>query len=438
MTSNKAFKRRVRARAQRTGESYTTARRQMLATAGRVGATAAPEAVLPGHHDTGGGVSHDSALLANLLRGAGITAPHTGAPYTEAMLAGLAGGIGFMYFAFSYEGHPPTMTVVTRHHPEPYLPAALTRAGVGFQIDRTGSARKAEAGLRRVLAQRRVALCEVDRGGLPWHGPACGWGAEPHQVAVVGLDGDRAWLDDEALWPRQIAVADLMTAWSAHAKGRHAMLSITQPPGGIDLVAAIRDAVTTTVAHLTGPVLGNRFDVNFGLSGMRKLADHLADLSGARGWARMYHEPAALFSALRRLHDCLEVEYGAPGATRPLYAEFLAEAALVTGEPNYQEAAEIYREAGAVWSDVAATAINAAEPLSGCDELVDERLRLLFAGDDDGTRMTDLRRRADALAARYAATPLSPAAVHALLGRLAEKVDRALALEKRAVVTVRG
>lgn len=169
---------------------------------------------------------------------------------------------------------------------------------------------------------------------------------------------------------------------------------------------------------------------------MRKLAEQLADSSGARDWARVYGEPAALFSALRRLHDCLEVEYGAPGATRPLYAEFLAEAALVTGEPSYQAAAKIYRKAGAVWSDIAATAIEAAEPLGTYDELVDERL--LLDGDDDGTRMADLLRRAEALADRYIANPLPSAAVRALLDRLAEGVHRALALEERAVATVRG
>src|SRR5262249_9508620 len=36
-----------------------------------------------------------SALAAHLLRQAGITAPHTGEPFSEAMACGLAGGIGW-------------------------------------------------------------------------------------------------------------------------------------------------------------------------------------------------------------------------------------------------------------------------------------------------------------------------------------------------------
>jgi hypothetical protein len=47
----------------------------------------------------------------------------------------------------------------------------------------------------------------------------------------------------------------------------------------------------------------------------------------------------------QRLHDCLEVEYTAPGATRPLYAEFLTEVGL----PGAQE----FRESGRLWSEIA-------------------------------------------------------------------------------------
>src|SRR4051794_34009116 len=98
----------------RTGERYSTARRHVLASAppstGRIAGT------VPGYDRFGAGVQHDSALLANVLRATGHQAPHTGEPWTEAMLAGLAGGIGFMYFVFEYKGHPPTMTIVTRHH----------------------------------------------------------------------------------------------------------------------------------------------------------------------------------------------------------------------------------------------------------------------------------------------------------------------------------
>ena len=56
---------------------------------------------------------------------------------------------------------------------------------------------------------------------------------------------------------------------------------------------------------------------------------------------------------LRRLHECLEEQYG---ATHPLYAEFLDEAAALAGHPHLAEAASAFRSSAAVWSAMATTA----------------------------------------------------------------------------------
>ena len=74
---------------------------------------------------------------------------------------------------------------------------------------------------------------------------------------------------------------------------------------------------------LTGPVLGNNFDVNFGFSGMDKLASQLRDTRTKTGWERRFSRHVAFSGGRRRLYECLEVEYTAPGGTRPLYAQFL-------------------------------------------------------------------------------------------------------------------
>ncbi|MEU7000677.1 DUF4872 domain-containing protein [Nonomuraea sp. NPDC046570] len=169
-----------------------------------------------------------------------------------------------------------------------------------------------------------------------------------------------------------MALEVLMAAWGGHRKGRHRLIAVTGRPDDLDLPAAIRDAVTTTYRHLTGPVLGHAFDVNFGLSGMRKLAAQLGD--PRKGWRARFATPEKLVSALTRLRLCLEEEYGAPGAMRPLYAGFLDEAAPLVS-PGLAEAAGLYREAGGCWSAMAAAADSMAEdvvrgdPLDGLDEL---------------------------------------------------------------------
>ncbi|WP_188194103.1 BtrH N-terminal domain-containing protein [Nonomuraea sp. SYSU D8015] len=329
MTDQKHLKRRVRDRMARTGESYTTARRRVTAHASH-----------PRHH-------HESALLRRVLGGA----------YSEAMLLGLGGGIGFMYFVFEYAGHAPMLTIVAQAHPEPMIPRALERAGIPYESRRTGSAKVAERNLRATLDAGRQPICRVARHQLPWR-PSLPF-PDPVDVAVTGLDGDTVHVYDDE--PGELPLSGFMAAWSALKKDKHQLIEITgaAPAGEPDVTGAISD----TVAKLTGPVLGNTFDVNFGLSGMRKLAAQLADTTGKQGWTRRFGDDPG--SALDRLHDCLEIEYTAPGATRPLYADFLS-------ETGHTEAAEVYREAGRQWSRVA----TARTPFPELAELVKEAVRL--------------------------------------------------------------
>ena len=120
MTEHRQLKQLIRDRVARTGESYTTARRHVLARAAREAAPSLPAGLVEGYDLFGADQHRLSALAAHLLRQAGITAPHTGAPLSEAMVCGLAGGIGFMYAVFEYRGVPPIVTIVAQHHPEAF------------------------------------------------------------------------------------------------------------------------------------------------------------------------------------------------------------------------------------------------------------------------------------------------------------------------------
>lgn len=258
---------------------------------------------------------HDSSLLREMLDD----------EWSEAMLAGLAGGIGFMYFVFEYKGHTPTMTIVARHHPAPFIPTALVHAGIEHEVTSTTSARKAEQQLR---AADGPVICLV--------------GKEKHPVGVLGVDGDVVTVHDQGTHVQPLGefthaqpLGEFLKSWGL---GKHEMIRIGERRGEPDVAGAVR----MTCEHLTGPVLGNNFDVNFGFSGMRKLAEQLRD-KGKKGWAQRWaYDPAFV---QKRLHDCLEVEYTAKGATRPLYAEFLDEAGL-PGAPEF-------RESGALWSEIA-------------------------------------------------------------------------------------
>jgi hypothetical protein len=390
--------------------------------------------ILPGYQMTGGGDHHDSALLTHVLHHAGVVAPHTGKPYGEAMLAGLGGGIGFMYAIFEFPG-VTTTSIVTQHHPEPFIPAALTRAAVPYETRTTGSPAVAERSLRVAVGAGRAAVIRVDPFRLPWR-PGIPMGGA-YEVGVAGLDDTTAYVDDRCVRPNAIPLDTLMAAWTAHKKGKHHLVSVTGTPGGFDFPAALRDAIATTAAHLTGPVLGHAFDVNFGLSGMRRLAEQLADPKGKQGWAARFADPAKLFSALTRLHQCLEIELTAPGAMRPLYARFLDEAAPLVGE-RLREAAGLYRAAGAEWSAIASAALAGHPSLVRYDELSEMSRAIQRAeGATAAARLAALSEEAGRLQGEYVADPLGEGERRTLFDALAGHAHRALEHEQAAVVILK-
>ena len=79
----------------------------------------------------------ETGSVANHLAYQGITAPHTNAPYSEAFLLGVSGGLAFGYFTFHYEGHDPQCNLLTRNTFDP-LGTMLSRLGIVQTVLRTG------------------------------------------------------------------------------------------------------------------------------------------------------------------------------------------------------------------------------------------------------------------------------------------------------------
>jgi len=437
MTQHKKLKQLIRSRMAKTGESYTTARRHVLAKAPVAATAQAFPAVVAGYPAFGAVQHHESGLLAHVLQAQGIKAPHTGEPFTEAMMAGLGGGIGFMYAVFEYQNMPPVLTIVAQHHPMPWAPTVLDGLGIAYREERSGKPAPAIARLKTALAQGTPVITTVDRSRLPWHGLEPGYGMDPYVVVVAGCDEDTVYLDDEGGVPRPLAVQAFAGAWSAHKKGRHHSLTVTGDGMTRVLPQAIRDAIGMTTAHLTGPVLGNSFDSNFGFSGMAKLAAQLRDTSTKHGWLRRFGQPVPLFHGLSRLYECLEMEYTAPGASRPIYADFLTEAAVLVGD-SLNEAAALIRQSGDNWSRLATLAQQTVSGLGAFTEIAEQRLALMFSQGPAATPLLrELNTRLEAMIAEQADTqPLSETDRRDLFGQMAGLVESCLALERQAVTTL--
>jgi hypothetical protein len=362
MTDNKKLKARVRERMARTGESYTTAHAHVLAAGARTtprGQTSAREPA-PGLVDgypLGEGYEHrESALAARLLTQAGV-------PLDETLACGLGGGIGFLYAVFDYrEVAHPLLTVVAQHHPQPWLDAVTEHLGLELRTTTGSAARPAMARLDEALTGGRAASLAVSRAQLAWHDDVDPMeAADAYRVTVAGRDGDDYLVDDLPGGPSRLAGTQLAAAWQAHRKGRFAMSVVVRPGGEVDLAAGCRRALSTTVGHLTGPVLGVAYDVNFGFSGMARLVADLRDTRTKAGWARRYPDAEGLAYATARLAQCLTDAHTAPGGTRPLYAGFVRAAADLLGAPGLDRAAEDVDSAGRCWLDVCEVALRAAQ-----------------------------------------------------------------------------
>ncbi|MEV7725334.1 BtrH N-terminal domain-containing protein [Streptomyces sp. NPDC087917] len=295
------------------------------------------------YEDFGTGRHREASLIRHAL----------GSAHDEELVAGLAGGIGFMYFVFEYAGRTPIPTIVAQSHPEPWVQVALGRLRIPYDATRAMKPRWGR--VRAALDEGQPAFCVVDRSSLPWHDgdpDAERTGADPYTVVIAGYDGDDLLIEDGAETPYRIDREEFGTAWTAHRKGRHQLIVPTGPAEG---EPDVDGAVASTVTHLTGPVLGNEFDVNFGFSGMEKFAAQLRDRTTQVGWEHRFGgSPEAFRAGTGRLYACLEEEWTAPGATRPLYADFLD----LVGRP---EAAGLFRESARYWSELAALAL-AADP----------------------------------------------------------------------------
>lgn len=383
MTDRRALKQLVRQRMSRTGETYTTAHRHVTARAGG----AAQPGITPGYPGFGAEQHRPSALARHLLDQAGLR-------ISEPLACGLGGGIGFLYAVFEYASVPhPMLTVVAQHHPQPWLESVAQHLGINLRTVHSSRPGPALAKLDATLDGGRAAQLTVARGLLPWHPDVPELeSAEPYDVVLAGRDGADYLVDDADPEPHRIDAERLGAAWAGHRKGRFALTTVEPVSGTPDLAAAVRAAIRTTHAHLTGPVLGNSFDANLGLSGMQRLAADLADTRTKRGWVRRFETPQTFAVVAGRLAECLTWAYTAPGATRPLYATFLAEASEVAGL-DLGDAAAAATDSGRLWTrmaDVAGAPDAAADPASTIATLGEVAAEVV----EVETRLADLLGRA--------------------------------------------
>ena len=327
-----------------------------------------------------GGQHTDTAALKNVLANQGVTAPHTGAPYSEAMLLGVGGGLGMGYILWEFAEHNQrTLTMGMRkdwQYPVRFMDDLASRLGLELAIQETGGAQRARAQLDAALANGQPAVLWVDRATLPYmYMPdhQCGWFG--FVVAVYGIDAqtDTVNLDDRALMPVSVDTATLAAARARIPSYKHRMLTVNGA-GEVDLPRAVRAGLVDCAEHLHAP------SQSFSLPAIRKWAKSMTDGKNAKGWPVVFADRHGLYGTLRALYESVVAGGPGGGSLRDLYAEFLQEAAPLVQLPGLLDVAKEYKWLGIRWSNLAELALPThVPPLARTKDLL-VRQSALFAG----------------------------------------------------------
>ncbi|MCP2636840.1 BtrH N-terminal domain-containing protein [Microbacterium sp. HD4P20] len=310
MTARKAFKARVRAEMSASGRTYAQAAAMLEA-----GNPARPADAHPA-----------SALVVALLRAHGMDL----AP--EAAF-GVGGGIGFMYAVFTYaEVDHPLLTIVCQHHPAPWAPTMLDRLGIPHVQVKTKALTVA------LLRDRRPVILPLARGSLNWLHPSADEREEQVVLILPAEEGGCRVLDGSGS-AQTMSVEDIVTAYML-SRRKHPVIAVEEAAGAqLDVATPLRAGLRACVAGMTGPVLGNSFDVNFGLSGLEKWAQR-ADGVGRDDWPALFGSNPVWRT---RLVDGIEREHTAPTAGRPLFARTLRLANLDAAAAAFERSAGHWR-----------------------------------------------------------------------------------------------
>lgn len=437
MTKQQSLKQRIRARMKKTGERYTSARSHILKS---LPSNSKKYPGLLPQYSQFGGTQTETAILTNSLRCLGLTLPETKKPYSESLLLGLCGGLGFLYAIFEYKGHLPILSLATRSQsmPQNFVMEGIKRLKIRHTVSTSSSAKVAQKALDESLAKGQPALCIIDPAFFPHYGiPSCLAGLYYHYVVVAGQDGDDYWIDDRSATPKRVSKEALAKARAGCKRAKHALASLQDQSPDFNLKAALNDALKTTVNALEKGEVGvpDSFKGNCGFAGLQKWIKLLGDARTKKGWLKAYPEGDRAWAVLRRSYECIQFDYTAPAASRPAYSDFLESAAELLDRPLLKKAAEQFRQSGQLWDELANTIANLEDKaLARACEIINERAAILDSDKEDKdpskTSMLDLWTEKDQLAKE---SKLSKDQSKALYGQMAAFLTKILEREQQAV-----
>jgi hypothetical protein len=336
---------------------------------------------LPDYHEFSGR-HRETGTVHNALAYQGVKAPHTGKPYSEALLLGVSGGIAFGYFTFDYQNYDPILALLTRNTFDP-LETMLERLGIAQDIRQTSNPRTSEDNLCEALENGRPALVWADVFSLPYNAlPYSEKEYDMQPVLVFGWENGQVWIADRSGQPLQLP-AEIMTNARARVKKDKFRVVTLGSPDERKLPAAVQQGLWQCIRlYKEKPPKGARD--NFGFAALEKWANMLTNTRNPQSWERFFPSGARLYAALAG-NVVLPGAYGwirtwgtRPDADRSTFADFLEEAAAILERPGLKEAAAIFRQVGGLWIELASALLPEDLPLLGETRRLKELRHALF------------------------------------------------------------
>ena len=386
------------------------------------------------------GIHPPTASLAKILRFNQVTNPHTNAPYSEALLLGIGGGLDAGYILFKFPHLPNPMLLLgfrnQWNHTRAFLETLTDRLNLSVRFQEFESESTAQAALQKTLSQKKLAVVWVDKAFLPYHQlPESLKGYINHQVAVYARDGRlwRLYLDDLSSQPFEIREKTFTTARANLSQNNFLMMVCegTRDLNVQELRGVITQGMRDCATQLTRPMK------TIGISTLENWAEKLVDRHDHMGWPQVFMDQRGLFPVLRTVYESIKLNGTGGFALRKTYADFLHEAAGILSNPDFNAVAGQYLQLSNHWSILADNALpSRITDFDRVKSLLNKRYQAYHDHDlkTYKTTVQDLNTLEAKLLAKF---PLNHQETHQLFERISNQVKLISELEMSAALRLR-
>jgi hypothetical protein len=333
------------------------------------------------------GTHWETGSIVNALAYRGLTAPHTGKPYSEALLMGVSGGAVMGYFNFSYEGYDPHARLLTRNTFDPW-DTMLSRLGVVQNIKHTSKPERGVKNLVEALEEGHAPIVWADIFSLPYNALSLDegmWAMFPHIVYGYDEETNIAHLADRL--PRSITItADVLQTARARVKKDKFRVVTLDPPLADKLASAVQLGLWDSIKLYTEPPPKGSKN-NFGLRAYDWWAEQLTNPCARMSWEKVFPPGRKMLAGLTSAYDDI-IHFGKRDdpADRLKFAAFLEEASIILDRPALAEVAVQFRSSAEAWRTLSLTLLpDDVEPFREYRELTDRSNRLFAEQGADAT-----------------------------------------------------